>query len=139
MSNHGIANIFDRLESLSVGFGPVFRDFQLTTPSYPPHNIIKISENEFQIEVAVAGFKRDEISIEEHQSELLIKGNKVSESKSETIDYQYRGIAGRSFSKSFRIAEYFEVSKAELADGILTITFVKNVPDEVKPKSIAIS
>lgn len=129
------SRLFDQLESLTVGFGPVFRDFQTQTSNYPPHNIVKISDDEFYLELAVAGFKKSEVSMEVHQGLLTIKGDKEVSSDSA---YQYRGIAGRSFSKSFRIAEYFEVSNASMEDGILTVTFVKNVPEEAKPKLIAI-
>ena len=73
--------------------------------------------------------------MEEHQGLLTIKGDKETNPENE---YQFRGIANRSFSKSFRIAEYFEVSGAVLEDGILKVNFVKNVPEEAKPKLIAI-
>jgi molecular chaperone IbpA len=135
MSRHDFSRLFDQLEALSVGFGPVFKDFQLPTSNYPPHNIVRVSDTEFYLEVAVAGFKKDEVTMEEHQGLLTIKGDKIVDPES---TYQFRGIANRSFSKSFRIAEYFEVSDASLEDGILTVKFTKNVPEEAKPKLIAI-
>lgn len=135
MSRNDFSRLFDQLEALSVGFGPVFRDFQVPTTNYPPHNIVKLSDNEFYLELAVAGFKKEEISMEDHQGLLTIKGDKEAAVGAE---YQFRGIANRSFSKSFRIAEYFEVNEAKLEDGILTVSFVKNVPEEAKPKLIAI-
>jgi len=135
MSRTDFQRLFDHLEALSIGFGPVFRDFQVQNTNYPPHNIVTLSDTEFKLELAVAGFRKNEIRMEEHQGLLTIKGDKEVASDS---DYQYRGIAARSFSKSFRIAEYFEVSGASLEDGILTVTFVKNVPEEAKPKLIAI-
>lgn len=127
--------LFDRLEALTVGFGPVFREFRHENSNYPPHNIVKVNDNEFYLELAVAGFKKNEISMEEHQGQLTIRGDKAEQ---EGHEYQFRGIAARSFSKSFRIAEYFEVSDAKLEDGVLTVHFVKNVPEEAKPKLIAI-
>lgn len=132
-----LARLFDQLEALSVGFGPVFRDFQVPTNHYPPHNIVKISDDVFYLELAVAGFKKSEISMEECQGLLTIKGDKDTETADNA--YQFRGIANRSFSKKFRIAEYFEVNNAALEDGILTVKFVKNVPEEAKPKLIAIN
>ena len=135
MSRNDFQRLFDQLETLSIGFGPVFRDFQVPTTNYPPHNIITLSENEFKLELAVAGFKKNEVRMEEHQGVLTIKGDKNLSSDSE---YQYQGIAARSFSKSFRIAEYFEVSGAGMEDGILTVSFIKNIPEEAKPKLIAI-
>lgn len=136
MSRNDLSRLFDQLESLTVGFGPVFKDFQLPSTNYPPHNIVRVSDNEFYLELAVAGFKKKEITMEEHQGLLTIKGNKETTAES---DYQFRGIANRSFAKSFRIAEYFEVSSANMEDGILTVTFIKNVPEEAKPKLIAIN
>jgi molecular chaperone IbpA len=137
MSRNDITRLFDQLDSLSVGFGPVFKDFQyqFQSNSYPPHNIVRVSDDQFYLELAVAGFKKDEVRMEECQGLLTISGEKATSSDPE---YQYRGIAGRSFSKSFRIAEYFEVSEATLQDGILTVKFIKNVPEEAKPKLIAI-
>jgi molecular chaperone IbpA len=129
------SRLFDQLESLTVGFGPVFRDFQAPTSNYPPHNIVSLSDNEFRLELAVAGFKRHELSMEVHQGLLTIKGDKEVSPES---TYQFKGIANRSFSKSFRIAEYFEVNDANLEDGILTVKFIRNIPEEAKPKLIAI-
>lgn len=137
MSKSDFDRLFDQLESFSVGFTPAFRDFtNHIRPSYPPHNIIKVSDNVLQLELAVAGFKKDEISVEEHQGLLTIKGEKNTDLKTEM--YQYRGIANRSFVKQIRIAEFYEVTNATIEDGILTITFVKNVPEQAKPKMIQI-
>jgi molecular chaperone IbpA len=137
MSKNDFDRLFDQLESLTVGFGPVFRDFRSETTNYPPHNIVKQSDTEFYLELAVAGFKKSEVTMQEHQGLLTIKGTK--EPADSTESYQYRGIASRAFSKSFRIAEYFEVSDAIMEDGILTVHFVKNVPEEARPKLIAIN
>lgn len=137
MSRNEFDRLFDQLESLTVGFGPLFRDFRVQTNNYPPHNIVQVSDNEFYIELAVAGFKKSEVKMEEYQGLLTIRGEKDAADESNQ-SYQYRGIAGRSFSKSFRVAEYFEVSNAKMEDGILTVHFIKNVPDEAKPKLITI-
>lgn len=127
--------LFDRLDQLTVGFGPFFREFHVDTTNYPPHNIIKKTDNEFVLELAIAGFKKSEITLEEHQGMLTVRGTKEAQPESE---YQFRGIGKRSFEKKFKIAEYFEISSATLEDGILSVTFVKNVPEEAKPKLIAI-
>jgi len=134
--SNDFTRLFSQLDQLSVGFGPAFKDFQYQTNNYPPHNIVRISDNEFFLELAVAGFKKPEIKMEEHQGQLTISGNK--DDSEDSLVYQYRGIAGRSFSKSWRIAEYFEVSGAKMEDGILTVTFIKNIPDSSKPKQIII-
>lgn len=128
--------LFDQLESLTVGFGPVFRQTHSMSSNYPPHNIVKISPTEFLLELAVAGFKKSEIQLEFHQGQVTIKGEK-GESTDST--YQHRGIANRSFTRSFSIAEYFEIDEASMEDGILSIKFIKNIPEEAKPKLISIS
>lgn len=141
MSRNDFSRLFDQLEALSIGFGPIFRDLQAPTSNYPPHNIVFISDEKFNLELAVAGFKKDEVSMEECQGVLTIAAEKKVDLDTPVEGmptYQHRGIAARAFKKSFRIAEFFEVSNAVLEDGILTVTFVKNVPEEAKPKLIAI-
>lgn len=134
--NQEFDRLFNHLNQVAVGFGPMFRDFQHTTSNYPPHNIITISDNEFNLELAVAGFKKNEVTIQEENGMLTITADK--DSSVPEANYQFKGIAKRSFSKSFRIAESFEIREANLEDGILTVKFVKNTPI-AKPKLIAIS
>jgi molecular chaperone IbpA len=134
--NDDFQRLFDQLDTLSVGFSPIFRNFNVPANNYPHHNIIKISDTEILLELAVAGFTKDEITMEEHQGLLTIRGSR--EPATAQPEYQYRGIAARSFSKSFQLAEYFEVESAMLLNGILTIRFIKNVPETAKPKLIAI-
>lgn len=131
--------LYDQLGAMTVGFGPLFKDFQVSNNNYPPHDIIKISSTEFLLKLALAGFKRDEIKIEYHQGMLTVKGDKTQSEVPETTQYQYKGIATRNFTKSFQIAEYFEVASATYEDGILTLSFIKNVPEEARPKQIAIA
>ena len=128
--------LFDHFNQVAVGFGPMFRDFTHSASHYPPHNIVTVFDNEFYLELAVAGFKKGEVTIQEDSGALTITADK-QESSAESQIYQYRGIAKRSFSKTFRIAEHFEISEANMEDGILTIRFVKNAP-LAKPKLIAI-
>jgi molecular chaperone IbpA len=137
MSRNDFSRLFDQLEALSIGFGPVFRDLQTPTSNYPPHNIVFITDEKFNLELAVAGFKKDEVRMEECQGLLTISAEKkvdIDTPVEGMPTYQYRGIAARSFKKTFRIAEFFEVNNATLEDGILTVTFVKNVPEAAKPK-----
>lgn len=134
--NRELDRLFDHLNQVAVGFGPIFRDFHHTTSNYPPHNIVTVSDNEFYLELAVAGFKKSEVTIQEENGMLTITADKDSTAADTT--YQHRGIAKRSFSKSFRIAEHFVIQSANLEDGILTIKFTKNVP-LAKPKLIAIN
>jgi molecular chaperone IbpA len=138
MPRDDFSRLFNQLDALSVGFGPLFRDFEAATQSYPPHNIVKTTDNVFILELAVAGFKKHELSVEEHQGILTIKGSKENFGEDHQDVYQHRGIAKRSFVKTFRIAEFFEVVNSKLEDGILSITFMKNVPPEAQPKAIPI-
>jgi molecular chaperone IbpA len=135
-TNQELNRLFDHFNQVAVGFGPMFRDFNHTTSNYPPHNIVSVSDNEFYLELAVAGFKKNEVTIQEENGTLTITADKDSVN-TDASTYQYRGIAKRSFSKSFRIAENFEIQDAGMEDGILTVRFVKNVP-LAKPKLIAI-
>jgi molecular chaperone IbpA len=119
-----------------VGFDRMFEDIQhLSGNTYPPHNIIKIDENNYEIEVAVAGFSRDELTVELNETELKITGDKVEK---ETSTYLYRGLASRSFVKTLHLAEHIKVSDVELADGILTISLEKVIPEELKPRKLKI-
>jgi molecular chaperone IbpA len=139
MSRNDFSRLFDQLEAMSLGFGPVFREFHIPTNNYPPHNIIKNTENVFILELAVAGFKKNEISVTEHQGELVIKGTKENGFPEDAEDtFQYRGIGRRNFEKKFKMAEFLEIVDAKLEDGILSITLMRNLPEEVQPKLIAI-
>jgi molecular chaperone IbpA len=140
MSRNDFSRLFDQLEAMSLGFGPVFRNFTTPTNNYPPHNIIMKTENVFILELAVAGFKKHEITVTEHQGELVIRGNRdngFSEDPKEDT-YQFRGIGRRNFEKTFKMAEFLEIVDATLEDGILSITLMRNVPEEAQPKLIAI-
>lgn len=131
--------LFNHLNQVSIGFVPLFRDFTHSSNSYPPHNIYVLNDFEFNIELAVAGFKKNEISIQEENGILSITADKDNqEAVADAASYQYRGIAKRAFSKSFRIAEHFEIKEAKLEDGILTIKYKRDQPIS-KPKLIAIS
>lgn len=134
--NREFERLFDHLNQVAVGFEPMFRNFQHITSNYPPHNITKHGDNEFDLELAIAGFKKSEVTIQEENGILTITADK--DKNKDTPEYQFRGIAQRSFSKSFRIAEHFEIREAKLEDGILTIKFVKDTPLS-QPKLIAIT
>ena len=110
-----------------------------TKPSYPPYNIIKLGDNDYVLEFAVAGFKKDNININVEKSVLSIKGEKKDHEFAEGDGYLHKGIAGRKFSRSFALPEYVEVSNAWMEDGILHIGLTKNVPEEQKPKQITIN
>jgi molecular chaperone IbpA len=137
MTNLSLGRIDQALLSRAlVGFDRMFEDIQhLSGNTYPPHNIIKIDETNYEIEVAVAGFKRDEITVELNETELKITGDKVDK---ETSIYLYRGLASRSFVKTLHLAENIKVNDVELADGILKISLEKVIPEELKPRKLKI-
>jgi molecular chaperone IbpA len=110
-----------------------------TTPAYPPYNVIRISDDEYFMEFAVAGFKKSEISITTDNNALYIKGEKRDTVPDDHPGYIYKGIAARKFSRSFRLPEYFEVVSAKSEDGILKIHLERNIPEEKKPKTIKIN
>jgi molecular chaperone IbpA len=106
-----------------------------TTPAYPPYNIVKIDDDKVVLEFAVAGFKKDDISIVTEKNVLSIKGEKSSDERT----YLHKGIAARKFARSFTLPEYFEVESAGYEDGILYIDLIRNIPEEKKPKQISIN
>jgi molecular chaperone IbpA len=109
-----------------------------TAPAYPPYNVIKFNDNEYVMEFAVAGFKKDGISITTEKDVLTVKGEKEDPEFEKDAGYVHKGIAGRKFKRSFTLPEYFEVVGASMNDGILGINLERQVPEEKKPKSIKI-
>jgi molecular chaperone IbpA len=136
-----------------ISFGPLFHqtlgfenfirdvekilDNETKLSTFPPHNIIKADENKYVVELAVAGFAKNEIDIQVQEGNLTIKGEK----KEGTPDNQYlhRGIGNRSFTKVITIADTIEVKGAEFKDGILRIGLENIIPDHKKPKKVEIS
>lgn len=130
MSRTDFSRLFDQLDALSIGFGPVFRDLQTFTTHYPPHNIYQTEpDGDIILEMAVAGFKKDEISIREERGEITIQGVKPEVAEN---GYTYRGIAARNFIKRFKLAEDYKSTDASLEDGMLKLVFVKTEPKETK-------
>lgn len=129
-STMGFERFFDDVERLMAS------DIQKTTSTFPPHNILKLDENHYVVELAVAGFSKDEIDIQVADGTLTIKGEKkekIDESK-----YVHRGIGTRSFTKSLTIADTIEVKGAEFKDGILRIGLENVIPEHKKPRKIEI-
>ena len=112
--------------------------FQLSTtaPAFPPYNIVKVNDDKVVMEFAVAGFKKDDISITTEKNILSIKADKPNNEP--VKDYLHKGIAARKFNRSFTLPEYFEVESAGFEDGILYIDLIRNIPEEKKPKTIKI-
>lgn len=105
--------------------------------NYPPYNVVKLTEDKFNIEVACAGFAEGEIEINLDNRVLTVTGNKVVQDI--VVDYLHKGISDRGFIREFTIAEHVEVIGAIMKDGILTINLERKLPEEKKPKAIAIT
>ena len=128
-STVGFDRLFDMLENSSFGQGQ---------ENYPPFDLIKLGDNDYRIELAVAGFKPDEVDITAHQNVLIVSGRKNDEADSKGSDYIYRGIATRSFERRFALADHIQVRGADLKDGLLAIELKREIPEAMKPKKINI-
>jgi len=110
-----------------------------SSQNYPPFNLIQVDDDNYVIEVAVAGFGKDDINITEHDGALEISGEKVTEENEDTPKYHHQGISSRRFTRSFNLADHVKVTGADMKDGILTVSLQREVPEEMKPKTIAIN
>lgn len=124
----GFDHLFDLLEN--AGRSP-------QNENYPPFNIERTGENDYEVTVAVAGFKPEEIDITAQQNMLVVSGSKNSDGN-DNREFLHMGIASRNFERRFQLADYVQVSGADLADGLLTINLVREIPDALKPRKIAI-
>jgi molecular chaperone IbpA len=107
-----------------------------TDSGYPPYNIERLAENAYRITMAVAGFSRDEIKIEAKEGLLTVRGEKKPEDKER--QYLHRGIAARGFERRFQLADYVEVTGADLKNGLLHVELERNLPERMKPRTIPI-
>ena len=128
-STVGFDRLFDMLENSSFG---------QAGENYPPFDLIKLGDNDYHIELAVAGFKPDEIDITAQQNVLIVSGRKNEESEEKSNNYIYRGIATRSFERRFALADHIQVKGADMKDGLLAIELVREIPESMKPKKINI-
>ena len=138
-------NALTRLDALNralIGFDTMFdtmerRFANQVSNNYPPHNIIKTGENQYEIQLAVTGFSRNEISVTVEDNVLVIKGERQTPDHASEA-YLYRGLAARDFVKEFPLAEHIEVVGAQTENGMLTVTLIRNIPESAKPKVIDI-
>ena len=127
--------------SMFVGFEPLFNELErLTTitpgqDNYPPHNVVKIDDEHFNIEMAVAGFGKNDVEVELKDGTLTISGERSEDER----EYAYKGISSRKFSKSFRLAEYVIADGADLVDGVLVVNLRVDIPEEKRPQKIKIN
>ena len=136
------------IHKFGIGFDSILDELmrvnaQQTNTNYPPYNIVKHSEDAFAIELAVAGFREGDIKITLEKNVLTIKGEQTVSleelEKEVSIEYVHRGISARNFDRIFTLADYVEVIGAKAENGILTIELERQVPEEQKPKTVAIT
>ena len=131
--------VFDPFKNMTVGFDNIFdqlstlSDFDI--PNYPPYNIKKIDKENYQLEMALAGFTKADVIVEVKENTLTISGKS---SDKEEDSFVHQGIARRAFKRRWTLAEHLEVDDAKLKDGILIVKMKLNLPEEKKPKTITI-
>ena len=125
-STIGFDRLFDLAESAQ----------RATEDHYPPYNIERLSEDRYQISLAAAGFSPDEISVTAEQNVVTIEGGRAEQAERE---YLYRGISTRAFKRQFNLADYVQVKHASFDNGLLTIELVREIPEAMKPRRIAIN
>ena len=128
-STVGFDHLFDLLESSVRNSGD----------NYPPFNIEKRGDDDFRITLALAGFKPEDIDITAQQNLLTVTGRKQDEARSAESEMLHVGIANRGFERRFELADHVRVANADLADGLLVIDLLREVPEAMKPKKIAIN
>ena len=127
----------DKYMPYTIGFDSFFNSLDSITSDvkgYPHYNIKKLDDNKWSIELALAGFSKDDIEIEVKDNVMTING----ELKEESNEYVYKGISSRKFSKSFTLAEFTECESAKMEKGILSIILEKNIPEDKKPQKVKI-
>ena len=131
------------IHKFAVGFDNVFDELmrithQQSNTNNPPYNVIKYTDDQFAIELAVAGFNDGEIDVQVENNQLTIKGEQGVDVR-EGVEFLHRGISARNFVRTFTLADHVEVIEAHVANGILTVNLERKIPEEKKPKKIAIS
>ena len=135
------------IHKFGIGFDHLFDDLmrvnaQQSNNNYPPYDIVQINDDEYMISLAVAGFGFDNLSVIKDKNFLIIEGRHSRESvdnEDSTAKYLHKGISERSFRREFQLADHVEISNAHLELGILSIHLKREVPEDAKPKTIAIS
>lgn len=126
-----------------LGFDTLFNDVEQrfgnqVNNNYPPYNVLKHDENTYEIQVAVTGFDKKEITVEIDQNQLIVKGEHSGEEDTIT-QYLHRGLATRNFTRSWTLAEHMEVGDGKIKNGILTIELKRVVPEALKPRVLKIT
>ena len=123
---------------MMIGFDDFFQtaDRLSGNQKYPPYNIAKHSDENYSIEIALAGWSKDQLTIEEHNGKLTIKGEKPNGMTA--TEFVYKGIGNRAFTREFKLTEHMHVTDADLANGILSVDLKLDIPEELKPKLISL-
>ena len=135
------------IHKFGIGFDNLFDDLmrvnaQQSNNNYPPYDIVQVNDDEYMISVAVAGFGHDNLSVTKDKKTLVVEGKHSRETvdnEDATAKYLHKGISERSFRREFTLADHVEISNAHLELGILSIHLKREVPEEAKPKTIAIT
>ena len=135
------------IHKFGIGFDNLFDDLmrvnaQQSNNNYPPYDIVQINDDEYMISLAVAGFGHDNLSITKDKKFLIIEGKHsrdAVENEDSATKYLHKGISERSFRREFQLADHVEISNAHLELGILNVHLKREVPEEAKPKTIAIT
>ena len=139
--NNQLARL-DAINRALIGFDTMFdqmeRRFSNASTNYPPHNIVKITDDNYLIQLAVTGFKKHEVTVQVEGNILKIRGSGSVTDSFTAEQYLHRGLATRDFDREFSLAEHIEVTGAEMENGMLNIHLVRNVPESAKPKIIDI-
>ena len=127
----------------AIGFDQLFNDLNRTFTAgqqgnYPPYNVIQTAENNFAVEIAVAGFSEEDLDVELKDNILTVKGERKVVDAPE-VEYLHRGIGARDFVRTFTLAEHLEVRGATVINGILSVSLERVVPEAEKPRKIAIT
>lgn len=123
----GFDRVFEQIENRSLG----------TSNNYPPYNIVKIDDSNYEIELAVAGFSKAEITVEVDQDQLVIRGQSMTTSHP-AENYIHRGLAARDFERAFTLPQYMEVGDVQLTNGILHVKLTLIIPEALKPRRIEV-
>ncbi|KDM92041.1 small heat shock chaperone IbpA [Photobacterium galatheae] len=134
---------FSPLYRSAIGFDRLFNQMEQnlnnSNGGYPPYNIEQQDENHYRITMAVAGFGEEQIEISQHQNRLIVTGKRAEADAEDKRHYLYQGIAERDFERKFQLADHVKVIGASMENGLLHIELEREVPEEEKPRKIAIN
>jgi molecular chaperone IbpA len=145
MTQYKISTIdLPSIRRFGIGFDQMFEELNRSfansaqPQTYPPYNVVRHDDDNYEIQIAVAGFEKDEITVEVDQNQLNIKGKRVETEETESV-YLHRGLAARDFTRSFTLAEHIEVGEVSIKNGVLKVSLKRVIPESLKPRILAIT